>query len=183
MRPSKALRLYYSLTFLIGLILTIPLAHWVREDEVGMRGAAILILSVNILFVMILPLVMDWAERRYFKARFLAMEEVAKDNPELARVLESQCAKLSLPGLRLAVVDDASDETFSYGLWRNNPRLIMTSHLLANNVEKEIAPSIEAELTRFASQDHTLVFLFFAVFQVMAQNLLVYCMSSGVLPG
>ena len=38
---------------------------------------------------------------------------------------------------------------------------------------------VTAELTRFANQDHTLVFLLFAGFQVMVQNLLVYFMSLG----
>ncbi|HMY53248.1 MAG TPA: hypothetical protein PK671_09865 [Candidatus Obscuribacter sp.] len=180
MRPSRALRLYYGATFSLGLLLTVPLAHWVRADDVGMRGAAILILSVNVLFVMILPLVMDWAESRYFKARFLAMEDVAKDNPELATLLTNQCEKLSLPGLKLAVVDEGNqEELFSYGLWRNNPRLILSNQFLKGSIEKEVAPSVEAELTRFANQDHTLVFLLFAGFQVMVQNLLVYFMSLG----
>ncbi len=69
-RPSKVLRIYYLTTFVIGLGLTVPVAHCVRTDDVGARGAALLILSWNILFVMILPLILDWAESRYFKARF-----------------------------------------------------------------------------------------------------------------
>ncbi|MBN8661230.1 MAG: hypothetical protein LCH63_00085 [Candidatus Melainabacteria bacterium] len=181
MKPSRALKLYYSITFVLGLLLTVPLAHWVRTDDVGMRGAAIMILSLNVLFIMIMPLVIDWAESRYFKARFLALEEVAKDNPELANMLESQCQKLALPGLKLAVVDDGS-EVFSYGLWRNNPRLIMSATHLQKTAEKDIAPSVEAELTRFANQDHTLMFLLFAAFQVMVQNLLVYLMGLPHLP-
>jgi Zn-dependent protease with chaperone function len=178
-RPSKVLRIYYLTTFLIGLGLTVPLAHYVRIDEVGARGAALLILSWNILFVMILPLILDWAEGRYFKARFLALEEVAKDNPELAEMLRMQCEKLSLPNLKLAVIDNHDSELFSYGLWRNNPRLIVSNEVLTkHSMQREIAPSIEAELTRFASQDHTLIFLMFAAFQLMAQNLLLLAYST-----
>lgn len=182
MRPSRALQLYYAATFAFGLVFTIPMAIWVRSDELGVRGAAILILSLNILFVMVLPLVMDWAESKYFKARFVALEELAKDDPELAVLLSSQCEKLSLPGLKLAVVSQNGEEmfeTFSYGLWRNNPRLFLTDKLISRE-KTEIAPSIEAELTRFANQDHTLVFLLFAGMEVMAQNLLVYFMSVSV---
>ena len=178
-RPSKVLRLYYLTTFLIGLGLTVPVAHAVRTDDVGARGAALLILSWNVIFVMILPHILDWAERRYFKARFLALEEVAKDNPELAEMLKVQCDKLALPGLKLAVVDNTDDVLFSYGLWRNNPRLFVSNEIFNKlTVQREIAPSIEAELTRFASQDHTLIFLMFAGFQLMAQNLLLFAYST-----
>ena len=55
--------------------------------------------------------------------------------------------------------------------------LFISDKVLQAAADKEIAPSIEAELTRFANQDHTLVFLMFAGFQVMAQNLLVYLMG------
>ena len=178
-RPSKVLRIYYLTTFIIGLGLTVPVAHCVRTDDVGARGAALLILSWNVLFVMILPLILDWAESRYFKARFLALEEVAKDNPELAAMLKAQCDKLSLPNLKLAVVDNSDGELFSYGLWRNNPRLIVSTEVLTkHSMQRDIAPSIEAELTRFASQDHTLIFLMFAGFQLMAQNMLLFAYST-----
>lgn len=170
--PSKVLKLYYAATFAVGLLLTLPVSHFIKTDDVGVKGAAILILSWNVLFVMILPLVMDWAERRYFKARFMALEEVAKDNPELAAMLTSQCEKLALPGLKLAVVEDSDAAVCSYGLWRNNPRLVVSVNLLKDS--KATIPSIEAELTRFASQDHTLVFFLFAVVQVMVQNLIIY---------
>jgi hypothetical protein len=63
-------------------------------------------------------------------------------------------------------------------LWRNNPRLIVSNTLLQESAGKTIAPSIEAELSRFASQDHTLVFFIFAGIQVMVQNLLIYMMNT-----
>ena len=86
--PSKALKLYYLATFLIGAGLTVPLAHWVITDDVGIRGAALSILSINVLFIMIMPMVMDYFESRYFKARFIALEELAQDNPDLKAVLD-----------------------------------------------------------------------------------------------
>jgi hypothetical protein len=88
---------------------------------------------------------------------------------------------LALPGLRLAVVDDSVDEMFSYGLWRNNPRLIVSNNVLNAQAQKSLAPSIEAELTRFASQDNTLIFLMFAGFQVMVQNIIVYLLQSHII--
>lgn len=148
------------------------MAHWVKEHEVGANGAAFMTLCWNCLFVMILPLVMDWAERRYFKARFVALEEIAETNPELASVIAEQCKKLSIPGLRFAVVDTASDETFSYGLWRTNPRLVVPGRVLDD--KNRIIPSVEAELSRFASQDHTIVFLLFTVLQVVLLFLWAY---------
>lgn len=173
MRASRILNIYYGVTFAIGLLLTIPLAYFVNIDEIGGKGAAVLILSWNALFVLLLPMVLDWAESRYLQARFLAVEEVAKTNPELATLISEQCEKLSIPGLRFAIVETASEELFTYGLWRSNPRLVVPGSVLANFEKSKLLPSVEAELNRFASQDHTLLFILFAVVQVIVQNIIV----------
>jgi hypothetical protein len=171
------LKIYYITTFVIGTLLTLPVAHWVQVQEVGARGAAIMALCWNVLFVMVLPLVMDWAERRYFKARFMALEEVAKTNPELASVISEQCKKLSIPGLRFAVVDTAtSEELFSYGLWRHNPRLVVPGTFLSSEPKTNVIPSVEAELSRFATQDHTFVFLIFTGIQILLLTLGYFCL-------
>jgi len=172
-RPSQVLTIYYVITFAIGVLLTIPTALWVAENEVGARGAAIMTLCWNVLFTMILPLVLDWSERTHCKARFVELEEVAATNPELAAAITEQCKKLSLPGLRLAVVDTPTDEVFSYGIWGNNPRLILPDNLLKSGEKTVVMPSIEAELTRFASQDHTTVFLLYTVLQILLQHVLL----------
>jgi Zn-dependent protease with chaperone function len=173
MRPSRILKVYYLATLIAGLLFTVPVAQMVQQHELGARGAAILTLCWNVLFIMVLPLVMDWAESRYFKARFMQLEEVAKDNPELAAVITEQCKKLSIPGFRFAVIDTNSEELFSYGLWRSNPRVVLPISFLTVDQKSRTIPSIEAELTRFASQDHTFVFLLFTVVQVMLQHLLI----------
>lgn len=173
LKPSTVLGIYYLTTFVIGAGLAFPVARCVAIGEIGARGSAILTLCWNVLFVMLLPMVLDWAERRYFKARFVALEDIAKSNPELALMIGEHCKKLSLPGLRLAVVDTTSDELFSYGLWRTNPRLIIPDALLTKSDKALAIPSIEAELSRFANQDHTLVFLIFTAIQCIIQQLLL----------
>ena len=178
MRPSRLLKIYYVVTFIIGLALTILVAYVVKtSDDLGARGAPIMTLCWNCLFIMLLPLVLDWGERRYFKARFLELEEVAKTNPELAAFITEQCKKLSIPGFRFAVVDTKT-EPFSYGLWRHNPRLVVPDTLLVKEPEsaedlKKVIPSIEAELTRFATQDHTFLFICYAIVQVILQQLII----------
>lgn len=173
LKPSTVLGIYYLTTFIVGVGLAFPVARCVAIGEIGARGSAILTLCWNVLFVMLLPMVLDWAERRYFKARFVALEDIAKTNPELALMIGEHCKKLSLPGLRLAVVDTTSEELFSYGLWRTNPRLIIPDALLNQPEKGQAIPSIEAELSRFANQDHTLVFLIFTVIQCIVQQLLL----------
>ncbi len=165
MTPSKVLNSYYIATFLLGAVFTVPVAQWVAEKEVGLRGALGLILCWNVLFIMLLPLVLDWLEKRYLKARFLQLEEIAESNPELAVALNQQCKKLSIPGLKLAVTDCNSKELFSYGLWGANARLMVPEDLLEADCKTEIMPSIEAELTRFTRRNHTVVYLIFAGFQ------------------
>ncbi|MBZ0187077.1 MAG: hypothetical protein K8F91_12590 [Candidatus Obscuribacterales bacterium] len=166
MTPSKILTTYYLATFSFGVVLTLLVTHFVDVNELGTRGAGGLIFCWNVLFIMLLPLVLDWAERRYLKARFLALEEVAKSNPELAEILKVQCQKLSIADLKLAIVDTKSDELFSYGLWGSNPRLMVPGNLLNPENETKIIPSIEAELTRISRRDHTVIFFMFAACQV-----------------
>jgi len=146
-------------------MLTVLLSHWVATKDVGPRGAAIMTACLNVLLIMLLPLVLDWAERKYFKARFIMLEEVARTNPELASILQSQCQRLAIPNLRLAIVQSASKELFSYGMWRNNPRLVVSDSFLDVDQVNRMVPSIEAELTRFANQDMPLIFLMFGIVQ------------------
>jgi hypothetical protein len=173
MSPSRVLKLYYVVSFALGILLTLFLSHCVSTKDIGPRGAAVIILSFNVFLIMILPLALDWAERRYFKARFLALEDMRKTSPELATVLEQQCKRFAIPKLRLAIIESPTDELFSYGLWRLNPRLILSNSLLTEEKRLSSIPSIEAELARFASQDLTLIFLMFVVIEEIAQITLI----------
>ncbi len=170
--PSRILKLYYAATFAVGILLTIPLAYWVDIQEVGVRGSIIMTLCWNVLFVMLLPMVMDWGERHYFKARFMQIEEVAGTNPELASVIDAQCKKLHIFGCRFAVVNSANTELFSYGVWGRNPRLVISQSFLSAAEKAKIIPSIEAELHRFRRTEPTLVFFCFAAVQIIFQYLL-----------
>lgn len=131
-------------------------------------------LSWNVLFIMILPLVLDWSERKHCKARFMELEEIAHTNPQLAAVISDQCQRLAIPSLRLAIVDQPADELFSYGLWGYNPRLILPEKLLLAQQQAVLLPSIEAELTRFTSQDSTMLFLLFTIVQIILELVLVW---------
>ena len=172
MTPSRILKIYYAVTFAVGVLLTIPLSFLVQTAEVGGRGAAIMTLSWNILFVMLLPIIMDISERMYYKARFVQLEEVATNNPELAAMINERCKKLHIAGFRFAVIDSPDTEVFSYGLWRNNPRLVVPQLLLSTEQTTSI-PSIEKELVRFSKTEPTLIFFGFAVVQVALQHLLM----------
>lgn len=174
MRPSTVLKFYCGIACAMGILLSLLLAVLVKEDEVGRYGATILTASWNVLFLMILPMILDWSERKYFNARFLQLEELADTNPQLKAVLDEQCRKLSIPGLRLAAVDTADGETFTYGLWRQNPRLVVPSSWLKSDDQSKIVPSIEVELSRFAKRDVSLVFLGFFILQVALQQVLLH---------
>ena len=170
MGPSRILKIYYIATFAIGICFSVLLAAWSGTQDLGARGAAIVTLCWNVLFTMLLPLIMDWAESRYMRARFLSIEEIAKTNPELALAIDQRCRQLSLPGLRLAVVSSNADKVFSYGLWRHNPRLIISDDFVKEDQKTLAIPSVEKELAKFAKRDHTPVFLAFTVVQIVFQH-------------
>lgn len=172
MTPSRILKIYYTIAFTIGALLTVPLAYLVHTTEVGARGAAIMILSWNVLFVMLLPIIMDISERMYFKARFLQLEDLATENPELAKVINERCKTLHIAGCRFAVIESSDTKVFSYGLWRNNPRLVVPQLLLSTDRQSAI-PSVERELMRFSKKEPTLIFFAFALVQVGLQHLIM----------
>jgi hypothetical protein len=167
--PSRILKIYYGVTFAVGLVLSLPMAHWVTTQEVGVRGGILMTVSWNILFVMLLPMIMDWAEHHYFKARFLQIEEIASKNPELAAVIKEQCTRLHIAGCRFAVVESGPNELFSYGVWGRNPRLVVSESQLSQAEQTKMIPSIEAELQKFRKTEPTKVFIAFAVVQLLVQ--------------
>ncbi len=173
MKPSRILKVYAAVAFAVGLVLSIPVALCVDRGELEVNAGAVLALSWNVLFLMILPLILDSCERTYFKARFVKLEELAATNPELKSILDEQCSRLSLPGLRLAAVDTPGCEAFTYGLLRQNPRLIVPASWLASRDRQNLLPSIEVQLSRFARQDLSVVFLLFAVVQIIAQQVII----------
>ncbi len=174
MQPGRILKIYYVTTFALGMLATVPISHWLKVNELGARGAFGLILCLNVLFMMLLPLILDWAESRYLKARFLALEELAKNNPQLAEVLTKQCKKLSIPGIKLVVVDTASEELLSYGIWKSNPRIIIPTVVLERADEDGIISSIEQELARFSRRENDVIYLIFGAVQALLLVLLVW---------
>lgn len=149
----------------------------VRGKELELNASVVLILCLNVLLIMILPLVLDFSERRYFKARFLKLEELAQTNPQLKSVIEEQCQKLSLPGLRVAAVETNATEMLIYGLWHQNPRLVLpASWLQPSSAQNNVLPSIEIELNRFAKREVSFLFLGFFLVQAALQIALLACL-------
>lgn len=186
MIASKVLRNYYIATFLMGVLMLAPMAYGLKTNEVGMKGAYAVILCFNVLCFLLHPLIMDWMERVYYKARFLALEEVAEKSPQLAKAVSEQCEQLSLNSVKFAVVEVAHGESStefeshekqlsSYGLWRSNPRVVLSQRLLDPS-NANAAPSVLAELNRFSKNNTIPVFIAFA----MVQSLLLYLVKTFV---
>lgn len=167
------LTVYYAATFILGVVFSLGVSVLMLQHEVGFRGGALMTLCWNVLFVLILPLVLDWGEHKHCNARFVQLEEVAASNPELAAILSEQCKKLSMEKLRLAVVESPSEDVFGYGLWGSNPRLVVSGSFLNSREKALILPSVEAELARVKSQDHAMLFFIFTIVQVLLQHLLL----------
>jgi hypothetical protein len=172
MKPNKILRIYLGVSFAVGLLFSAAVAHMTQVGEIELHSGAVLPLCWNVFFMLILPLVLDWSEQKYLKARFLGLEEVAQGNPELKAYLDSQCEKLRVESIRVGVIDAPVEEPFSYGLWRYNPRLIVPKSILSSEETARAIPSIELELSKFARQNVTLSFFTFTIVQILAQ----YCL-------
>lgn len=173
MKPAKILRIYLLLSCVLGFILSFCVTRLLKAGEIELNAALILPVCWNVIFMLLLPLVLDWSEQKYFKARFLHWEEFARSNPELKKYIETQCAKLAVPSIKLAVLESTTAEPFSYGLWRYNPRLIVPSSLLVPGEADKVIPSIEVELARFAKQELSIVFLILTIAQIVVQQIVL----------
>ncbi len=173
MQPSRSLNIYLLATFLTGVALSTATVAWVGDGEITAGGAAVLTLTWNVFFLMVLPLVLDWSQRKYFKARALDMKQLSSEHPEIAQAISQECERHSLPGLKMAVVDSVNDEIFSYGLPGVRPRIIISNGMLESAQERMIIPSIEEEIERSARHDQTTIFLLFAAIQIVGQQALI----------
>jgi hypothetical protein len=173
MKPSGALKVYCACVFVLGLVLSLPLAAWTGTAVLEPAAALAVTLCWNFVFLLLLPVILDWSESAYFRARFLELEECARQNPHLAEVLSEQCRKLKLAGLRLAALDVRCSEPFSYGLFDQNPRLFVPASWLEPENQMRACPSIEVELSRFARRDMTAIFVGFALVQLLVQQVLM----------
>ncbi|MBX9725390.1 MAG: hypothetical protein K2X81_28595 [Candidatus Obscuribacterales bacterium] len=171
MKPSKILRVYLSSSCVIGLLFTALTVLLLKRAEIGMGAAFILPMCWNVLLMLVLPVVLDWSEQKYLNARFLQLEDVARDNPELKLYLDQQCQKRAVTNIKLAVVDSNGEETFSYGMMRYNPRVILPSSMLSTDDKSRVIPSIENELDRFARQEISLYFFAFTFIQIALQQI------------
>lgn len=167
MRPAQVLKFYLLGTFLCGLVLCLPVFALIAHGDIEREAGVLLIFCWNVLCLLVMPLILDWSEQKYCKARFLAMEELAKENPELKAFLDLQCEKLALETLRFAITDIGPGDILSYGLLKHNPRLIVPASFIADIDKTKTIPSIELELNRFAKQEISLYFLGFAVCQAV----------------
>lgn len=165
MRPAQVLKLYLLSTFLCGILLCLPVFALIKYGDIERDAGVLLIFCWNVLCLLIMPLVLDWSEQKYCKARFLAMEELAKENPELKTFLDTQCKKLAIETLRFAIADAGPSDILTYGLLKHNPRLIVPSSFLSDIDKTKTIPSIELSLNRFAKQRISLSFLGFAICQ------------------
>lgn len=172
MKPSKILKTYLSLSCLLGILLTLLTSFLLRLGYIEFTAAFVLPACWNVLFLLVLPLVLDWSEQKYLKARFMQIEELAQENPELKTYLDMQCQKLSVSQIRLAVVESNGEETVSYGLFGSNPRLIVPKSLLSLEEKSKIIPSIESELNKFARHELSFYFLGFTIAQIFLQQVL-----------
>jgi Zn-dependent protease with chaperone function len=172
MKPNQLLSIYFTSAFFIGIGLSAMLAHLESTKAVGILGGAVLTTCWNVFFLMILPLVQDWAQHNYCRARFIPLEEVKTTNPQLANILQNLSKRFSLGNLKLAIADVKADAPLSYGLLGSNPRLIVPQQML-DNLTTTSEESLEDELYHLTQQDHTLMFFMFTALQIIVQQALV----------
>ncbi len=176
MKPGTVLKVYLAVCFAAGIAMSAWMVTLVRVGEIDGHGAAVLALSWNVFFLLILPLLLDWSECTYFNARFMQLEELAESNPDLKAMLEEHCKTLSIDGLRLAAVDAANADLFSYGFLRQSPRLMVPASWLTGNGDKLSFPSIEHELHRMAKANLSGAFVVFAMLDVIVEQVLLTMM-------
>ena len=139
LRSTLVLALLFGLLFAVGMMAVayFDLSIWV---------AIAFALGTLALQYLLGPTIVQWI----YKIRWVDPEQVS---PELARFIEETCAHRGLPVPRFGVIDDGNPNTFTFGHYPGDARLVVTRGLLELLTPAEANAAVGHELGHIAHWD------------------------------
>ena len=120
-------------------------------------GAIAVSFLINLLFWGISPQFLDYLQEKLYGVAWINLNEVRKYSPETAELLLHLCReqKIALP--RLGLISDRRPLAYSYGIRRNQSRLIVSQGIFRYLVADEIATLYAHELGHILHRDGSIM--------------------------
>jgi Zn-dependent protease with chaperone function len=128
-----------------------------RQIGLLWTGAIALSFLINLMFWVISPQFLDYLQEKLYGVEWINLGEVRKYSPETADLLLHLCReqKIALP--RLGLISDRRPLTYSYGIRRNQSRLIVSKGIFRYLVADEIATLYAHELGHILHRDGSIM--------------------------
>ncbi|BFM39474.1 M48 family metalloprotease [Synechocystis sp. LKSZ1] len=144
---------------LLGALLTMGIG-WILGQKAFLPllylglGVTFLLNGSALLFSNIL---MDWQQRHFYQTQWINLGEVQKYSPEAGELLLRICRRRNIKLPRLGFIDDRRPMIFSYGIFRQQSRLIVSKGVFRYLDNEEIALLYAHELGHILSADSMLM--------------------------
>ena len=166
-----------SLLFGMVLALSFAIAFIVGNDNPtsGLAIAVSFTLIFNIAAFFLSPFLMDLTQSWLYKTRWVSLEEVERQSPEAARVIQQVCQAKKLKQPRLGIIDDQNPTAFTYGSLPNHARLVVSQGIFTYLDDDEIATVYAHELGHVVHWDFAVMTLASTLVQI---TYLIYIAAS-----
>jgi Zn-dependent protease with chaperone function len=157
-----------SLLFGMVLVLSLALVFILGSDNPGSGLAIALAITLvfNVAAFFLSPLLMDLTQSWLYNTRWVSLEDVKRQSPEAARVIENVCTQKKLKQPRLGIIDDQNPTAFTYGSLPNSARLVVSQGLFTYLDDDEVATVYAHELGHIVHWDFAVMTLASTLVQI-----------------
>jgi len=159
-----------TISLLFGMVLVLSLAVVFILDSndptIGLAIAVTITLVFNVAAFFLSPFLMDLTQSWLYKTRWVSLDDVKRQSPEAARVIENVCQAKKLKHPRLGIIDDQNPTAFTYGSLPNSARLVVSQGLFTYLDDDEVATVYAHELGHIVHWDFAVMTLASTLVQI-----------------
>src|SRR5919202_1406852 len=159
-----------TISLLFGMVLVLSLALVFIGDShdptIGLAIALGITVIFNIAAFFLSPFLMDLTQRWLYNTRWVSLEDVERQSPEAARVIQRVCQQKRIKTPRLGIIDDQNPTAFTYGSLPNSARLVVSQGLFTYLDDEEVATVYAHELGHIVHWDFAVMTLASTLLQI-----------------
>src|SRR5919202_386455 len=159
-----------TISLLLGMVLVVSLALVLIVDSndpvMGFAIALGITVIFNIAAFFLSPFLMDLTQSWLYQTRWVSLEDVKRQSPEAARVIQRVCQQKKLKTPRLGIIDDQNPTAFTYGSLPNSARLVVSQGLFTYLDDDEVATVYAHELGHIVHWDFAVMTLASTLVQI-----------------
>jgi Zn-dependent protease with chaperone function len=173
-----------TLVGLFGMVLTVGLAVFlimIGDDPLtGLFLSITGTIAFNTGVFFLSPLLMDLIQNWLYGTRWVSLQEIERQSPEAAQIIQQICQRKNLQLPRLGIIQDQNPTAFTYGSLPNTARLVVSQGLFTYLDEDEVATVYAHEMGHIVHWDFAVMTLGATLVQILY---LIYSFANRVSRG